>query len=209
MSQKGFTLVELALVLVIIGVILGGVIKGQELVTNARMKQLYRNFQQVEFAYFSYIDRYNDKPGDDARAVTGAAAGDPSDTSNNDGDEDNKIEGTWNASPTNTAEPARLWAHLRDAGFLSDGLTGNALPQHAFGGNIGVVTGGLEIADDVVCFEGIEGAIAGAFDSQFDDGVSNTGNIRGRSADTTTTAAAEAAYATDETATMICISLGN
>ncbi|HVS27365.1 MAG TPA: prepilin-type N-terminal cleavage/methylation domain-containing protein, partial [Burkholderiales bacterium] len=39
-KQSGFTLIEIAIVLVIIGLLLGGVLKGQELITSARVRNL-------------------------------------------------------------------------------------------------------------------------------------------------------------------------
>ena len=45
--QAGFTLVEIAIVLVIIGLLLGGVLKGQELVNNAKVKNLANDFRAV------------------------------------------------------------------------------------------------------------------------------------------------------------------
>ena len=39
-KQSGFTLVEIAIVLVIIGLLLGGVLKGQELINSAKVKNL-------------------------------------------------------------------------------------------------------------------------------------------------------------------------
>ena len=56
-NNKGFTLVELAVVLVIIGIILGAVIKGQDLVDNARAKQFVNNIKTWQIALTAYYDR--------------------------------------------------------------------------------------------------------------------------------------------------------
>lgn len=56
-KQKGFTLVEIAIVLVIIGLLLGGVLKGQELITNAKIKSVTSDFDNISAAYYAYQDR--------------------------------------------------------------------------------------------------------------------------------------------------------
>ena len=69
-KQSGFTLIELAIVLVIIGLLLGGVLKGQELITQAKIKNVINDFNGMSAAIYSYKDRYNFFPGDDGRAAT-------------------------------------------------------------------------------------------------------------------------------------------
>jgi prepilin-type N-terminal cleavage/methylation domain-containing protein len=61
-SNKGFTLVELAIVLVIIGIILGAVLKGQELINNAKMKRAYNQYREVLAAVYTYYDKYGKYP---------------------------------------------------------------------------------------------------------------------------------------------------
>src|SRR6186713_1328016 len=69
-KQTGFTLVEIAIVLVIIGLLLGGILKGQEMITQAKIKNVVADFSGVSAAYYGYQDRYRAIPGDDPNADT-------------------------------------------------------------------------------------------------------------------------------------------
>ena len=68
-TEAGFTLVEIAIVLVIIGLLLGGVLKGQEMITQAKIKNIINDFNGVTVAVTSYQDRYRAIPGDDQNAA--------------------------------------------------------------------------------------------------------------------------------------------
>jgi prepilin-type N-terminal cleavage/methylation domain-containing protein len=77
-KQSGFTLVEIAIVLVIVGLLLGGVLKGQELITSGKAKALYADKAALQTAYNIYQDRFRALPGDDnaaARRFSGQACG--------------------------------------------------------------------------------------------------------------------------------------
>ena len=63
--EKGFTLIELAIVLVIIGIILGMVLKGQDLIQNARIKSFVSKSRHWETAMWIYFDRKGKFAGDD------------------------------------------------------------------------------------------------------------------------------------------------
>ncbi len=69
-TEAGFTLVEIAIVLVIIGLLLGGILKGQEMITQAKIKNIINDFNGVTVAVTSYQDRYRAIPGDDQNATT-------------------------------------------------------------------------------------------------------------------------------------------
>ena len=68
-KQGGFTLVEIAIVLVIIGLLLGGILKGQELINNAKVRSVADRQNSLKAAWFGFVDRYNFIPGDSKRAV--------------------------------------------------------------------------------------------------------------------------------------------
>ena len=68
--QSGFTLIEIAIVLVIIGLLLGGVLKGQELITSARVRNLIGQQDGIKAAFFGFQDRFRALPGDYNRAAT-------------------------------------------------------------------------------------------------------------------------------------------
>ncbi len=81
-SQKGFTLLELAIVLVIIGIILGAILKGQELINNAKAKRVLNDMKGLASMYYTFYDRYGRFPGDcdnngaiDANAVENVTVG--------------------------------------------------------------------------------------------------------------------------------------
>ena len=61
---RGFTLVELAIVLVIIGIILGAILKGTELINNAKVKRLQNDLRGLESAIWTFYDRTGRFPGD-------------------------------------------------------------------------------------------------------------------------------------------------
>ena len=115
-KQSGFTLVEIAIVLVIIGLLLGGVLKGQELINSAKVKSLTGDFRTVSTFVYAYQDRFKNMPGDDPRSVAnvgGALATTPS-ANPDDVRGNSRIEGLWN-SITTTDESYLFWEHVRKA----------------------------------------------------------------------------------------------
>ncbi len=175
LKQKGFTLVEIAIVLVIVGLLIGGVLKGQEMITNAKLKRIERDHAGMVAAMFSYQDRYRQLPGDDDQADTrftifnGQAA-----TIN--GDSDGSISGNWvGAADTETAN---FWKHLRASGLVPGGGNDDTLPTNVYGGNTGIRNGSLMIAGHVTIFGSIEGPIAAIIEARLDDGDSSTGRIQ-------------------------------
>jgi prepilin-type N-terminal cleavage/methylation domain-containing protein len=173
-NQSGFTLVEIAIVLVIIGLLLGGVLKGQELINQAKIKNVANDLNGITAAIYSYQDRYKRLPGDDPGATRWALITAP-------GDGNNIIAGGY-ASTTNTDESRLFWAELRLAGFVAGATDtlGNAAsqPLNAAGGIVGVQSGGLGLAGTIVCTGSLPAKIAQSIDAQFDDGNAMTGNVR-------------------------------
>ena len=74
-NHKGFTLIELAIVLVIIGIILAAVLKGQDLVSDARAKQFVSNLRSWQVALNIYLDRKGHYPGNNTLGTAGAYNG--------------------------------------------------------------------------------------------------------------------------------------
>ncbi len=69
-SHRGFTLIEMSIVLVIIGLIIGGILKGQEIITTARSKAVINEINAARAATNTYYDRFRSLPGDDANGAT-------------------------------------------------------------------------------------------------------------------------------------------
>jgi prepilin-type N-terminal cleavage/methylation domain-containing protein len=191
--QQGFTLVEIAIVLVIIGLLLGGILKGQEMITQAKIKNVIADISGVSAAMYGYQDRYRALPGDDKLATRWAGVTVPGTAG------DGIIEGSYVGAAT--VEAMLFWDHLRRAGFVSGG-SGATNPFNAVNGKVGVQTSDGSAPGSVTFKAGVlsDGAVAPAtptvftslllcsanlpdkiaisVDAQMDDGDGKKGNVR-------------------------------
>jgi len=206
-NQSGFTLIEIAIVLVIIGLLLGGVLKGQELINSAKVKNLATDFRNIPVFIYGYQDKFKSLPGDDPTLsganthLTGAAACGPAGTATTICTPGNGlINGFWN--DYNAGSEAYLfWQHVRLAGLTSGPTTippspgaGDGFrPVNAAGGEIGIqsgtaVAGAAPIYSDlaktlpirgtyIICSPNILGKFAKQLDVQLDDGNTAGGSM--------------------------------
>lgn len=178
--QSGFTLIEIAIVLLIIGLLLGGVMKGQSMINSARVRGIANDLTGIEAAWISFQDRYRSLPGDFPLASTHIAAdADP---------------GNANAL-IDANETGLVWQHLSSAGFIGGSFDGAAVaednvdceaktcPANPFGGFYKISNSSNAMESSVASHELTTGGnipveVMYELDLKIDDGKADTGRLR-------------------------------
>jgi len=200
-NQSGFTLIEIAIVLVIIGLLLGGVLKGQELINSARVKNLATDFKNIPVFIYGYQDKFKSLPGDDLTATThlGTICVAPCVNGNGNGVMGGSSAADVWSDATAANETQQFWIHTRLAGLAPGPTTGQSdyRPTNSAGGMIGIqsniasgngafttitknAAGGASLMTGsyIICSTGILGKFAAQLDTTMDDGNPDTGSMR-------------------------------
>ncbi|OIQ89144.1 hypothetical protein GALL_289650 [mine drainage metagenome] len=195
-AQGGFTLIELAIVLTIVGLLIGGILKGQELIHDTQLKMTMTDVQNFTSAINAFQDKYGAYPGDYSLASTNINAN----LQNGNGD---GIIGGQNAYATNTVgstawEEEILFQQLSAAGYISGAQVapttnqaGLSYPKGRLSSSAyefvdNTATAGQTSAHLIELIGSVTGqrnmiltpTDASLLDSKFDDGNPNTGNIQ-------------------------------
>jgi prepilin-type N-terminal cleavage/methylation domain-containing protein len=170
-EEKGFTLVEIAIVLVIIGLLIGGVLKGQQMIKSAKVKRMVKQMDELRAAFNTYYDQYGYLPGDDLRAGSRGAS----------------ANGNGNGRIT-VAEAANAFDNLQWANLISGDYSSQNYPTHVFGGSMYVQYATLQgKATHWITCTNVPGDVAEIVDTKYDDGTYNTGSVRANAAYSNTT----------------------
>ncbi len=166
LGQKGFTLIELAIVLVIIGIMLGGVLKGQQMIENAKMKAVADQAKSLAVAVYSFQDKYGQFPGDFNAATTQLAG-----------------TGCTVANGNNNGQITEYFAaaeHLACAGYITGSYNGTDQNMtHKYGGIVYIYYQTISgRTGNIIRFDALPWDVAAYFDRTLDDGVYNLGSIR-------------------------------
>ncbi len=196
-KQKGFTLVEIAIVMVIIGLLLGAVLKGQNLINSARVRNMADQNSSIQAAYYGFIDRYRAVPGD-MKAVDATAAIGTNNLLNSVGG-----DGNGSLKVNDYGEAAALWAHLSAANFIVGNYDGasaytakTSAPVNAFEGRVILwktakyIKTGESTATNRLGFivgRNTPASVLAELDVKVDDGKPGTGVLRGSNGAVTVT----------------------
>ncbi|MGH1398523.1 MAG: type II secretion system protein [Alphaproteobacteria bacterium] len=133
-KQNGFTLVELAVVMVIVGLLVGGVLKGQAMIENARISATIKQVNEISAANDTFYGTYRAKPGDAPRAENQIAGCVAPNCVSGDGDgriaSDGRDSHSWISNIVTSpfgSESVQFWKHLALADIIS-GVDGSANP---------------------------------------------------------------------------------
>ena len=200
-KEAGFTLVEIAIVFAIMSLLIFLILKGSEMIANARVKNTIEQFRDVEATIELYRDRYHAFPGDDPNASRWAGA--------ISGNGNGVLEGSYNANPSANQETTLFWLDLRMSKLIQDGKVPDAQQlNNNVGGRIGVQEGNnyLGLNGIIICGN-VPAKVAIGMDSNMDDGKPNTGRIRAMSGDWTTPLSATPAtsYVEDGGTYVVCM----
>lgn len=169
-NQAGFTLVEIAIVLVIIGLLIGGVLKGQAMVQNAKVKRVVKQADEIRAAVMTFYDKYGVYPGDENNAAIPPGGGDAQ------GNANGRIE---------NAERLEAFRDLSLSGLISGTFDGTNSPSHPFGGTMDLLwvsPGAGATAAHYIRFLTFPADVCLEIDTKYDDGNWQTGSIRGSAA---------------------------
>jgi type II secretory pathway pseudopilin PulG len=187
-TARGFTLVETAVMVVIVGLLLQIVITGQQLIHNARVRDIISQQTAVETAVMAFQDRYHALPGDYALASSNIAC-DPSPCLNGNGN--GHVEaGTGGA----IHEEILAWQHLYAGGYLSVGFrmsvgetaaTPQNTPRNIFGGYLELAydanwgySGNGASRHNIKTGNYVSAAVLGEVDRKVDDGRPGSGRFQ-------------------------------
>ena len=205
--QRGFSLPEIAIILALFALLVGGVLLGNGLVAQSRIKSQAKDFVGLAMAVALYADRYGALPGDDPNAELRW----PGRARNGTGDR--RISGAYAAVPPagdplatltvdgTSGESLNFWWHLRLADFVvvpPPTVTPVAQPLNNFYGVVGVEWEALGFPALAICAANLSGDAAIAIELQFDDGDPRRGFVRAakQTADNQLLAAADASVTT-------------
>lgn len=183
-QQAGFTLVEISIVLVIVGLLLGGLLQGHQLIESARVRAVINDINGISSAWFAFQDRYGAIPGDFANAQNQINA--------------SLVNGDGNGAIDSNQERGQVWAHLSAAGLLTGAYDGTAnannyncppgrCPNNGRGGayllsfaqeSIGNDLAGTTDANELWSGNQLSASLLAEVDRKIDDGDATTGRMR-------------------------------
>jgi prepilin-type N-terminal cleavage/methylation domain-containing protein len=128
---EGFTLIELSIVLVVIGLIVGGILVGKQLIAASEVRAQISQFEKYKSAVSTFVTKYKDLPGDIGPAKAAQFGLTPRAGTVGQGDADGLIEGGGTGYTEEAGEDVTFWNDLSTANLIVGHFIGNDCPPNA------------------------------------------------------------------------------